>query len=91
MSSLRSLQRSNQLLAIRDPEVMQKVIELPVNDSMLMQEMQCQNDFRAVESRPILVEFSGPLNLEHEISAVDIFHDEEKSVLKNYIFSLLPF
>ena len=50
---------------------------------MLMQEMQCQNDFRAVESRPILVEFSGPLNLEHQISAVDIFHDEEKSVLKN--------
>ena len=50
-----------------------------------MQEMQCQNDFRAVESRPILVEFSGPLNLEHQISAVDIFHDEEKSVLKKSV------
>ena len=62
---------------------MQKeVIELPVNDSMLMQEMQCQNHFRAVETRPILVEFSRPLNLEHEIAAVDIFHHEEKSVLQ---------
>jgi len=46
-----------------------------------MQEMQCQNHFRAVETRPILVEFSRPLNLEHEIAAVDIFHHEEKSVL----------
>ena len=47
-----------------------------------MQEMQCQNHFRAVETRPILVEFSRPLNLEHEIAAVDIFHHEEKSVLQ---------
>ena len=64
-------------------ELQKEVIELPVNDSMLMQEMQCQNHFRAVETRPILVEFSRPLNLEHEIAAVDIFHHEEKSVLQN--------
>lgn len=55
---------------------------LPVDDPMLMQELQRARDFRRIELRSRLVELPRPLDLEHEITTVHVFHNEEETILR---------
>ncbi len=48
---------------------------------MLVEKLQRQDDLRRVEPRPGLVELACPLDLEHEVAAVDVLHHEEQPVL----------
>ena len=56
--------------------------ELPVDDSVLVEEHEGGRDLCSIEPGTRLVEFSGALNLEHEVSAIYILHDEKEAVLK---------
>lgn len=56
--------------------------KLPVDYSMLVEKHESGCDLCSVEPRTRLIEFSGPLNLEHEVSTIYIFHDEEEAVLE---------
>lgn len=49
---------------------------------MLVEKHESRCDLGSVEPGTRLVEFSGPLNLKHEVSTIYIFHDEEEAVLK---------
>lgn len=49
---------------------------------MLVEEHESRCDLCSVEPRTRLIEFSRPLNLEHEVSTIYIFHDEKKAVLE---------
>lgn len=55
--------------------------QLPVNDSMPVQEHQSWRDLGSVKAGPRLVELSRALNLKHQIASVDILHHEEQPVL----------
>src|SRR6218665_3734039 len=48
---------------------------------MAMQKHKCQCDFGRIKSGPSFVKLSGSLNLEHEISSIDILHDKEQTIL----------
>lgn len=56
--------------------------ELPVDDSVLVEEHEGGRDLCSIEPGTRLVELSGALNLEHEVSAVYVLHDEKEAVLK---------
>lgn len=64
--------------------VQQNVVQLqiPIYDTVAMQELQSHRHFSRIERGATLVEFARPLNLEHEITAVDVLHDEEQAVLR---------
>ena len=47
-----------------------------------MQELQSGDDLRGVEPRPVFAKLAGSLNVEHQVSAVQILHHEEEVVLK---------
>lgn len=49
---------------------------------MLVEEHESRRDLCSIETGTRLVEFSGPLNLEHEVSTVYIFHDEKEAILE---------
>lgn len=49
---------------------------------MLVEEHESRRDLRSIEPGTRLIEFSRPLNLEHEVSTVYIFHDKEEAVLE---------
>lgn len=50
---------------------------LPVNDAFAMQKLQSGHNFSGIETRSRLLESATLLNVEHEITAVKIFHYEE--------------
>ena len=54
---------------------------LPIYNSMFVKELEGQNDFRAIKSGPIFVEFSSTLYLEHQIAAIDVLHDKKEPVI----------
>ena len=49
----------------------------PVNDAFSVEEFEGQEDFRGIESGPFSLESTRLLNVEHQISAVQIFHHEK--------------
>ena len=53
-----------------------------------MQEFQSQKNFRRVEFCPFQIEFSTLLDVEHQISAVQVFHGKEQMRLKWETFNL---
>lgn len=64
---------------------------LPVDHAMLVEEHESRCDLCSIEPGTRLVKFSGPLNLEHEVSTVYIFHDEKEAILegeKKVLFKL---
>ena len=46
-----------------------------------MKKEESQDDFCGVESCPVLIELAGPLDLEHEVTAVDVLHHKEQPLL----------
>lgn len=56
--------------------------QLPVNDSMPVQEHQRRRDLSCVKARPRLVELPRALNLKHQVASVDVLHHEEQAVLE---------
>ena len=55
-----------------------KLLVLPVNDALFVQEFQSGDDFGRVKPGPILFETPALLDVEHEIAAVQILHHEEQ-------------
>lgn len=55
---------------------------LPVDHSVLVEKHESRCDLCGIEPRTWLIKFSGPLNLEHEVSTIYVFHDEEEAVLE---------
>lgn len=49
---------------------------------MLVEEHEGRRDLGSIEPGTRLIEFSGALNLEHEVSTIYIFHDEKEAVLR---------
>lgn len=42
-----------------------------------MEKLQSQNDLSRVISSSGFVKFSGSLNLKHQVTTIDVFHDKE--------------
>ena len=55
--------------------------DLPVDDASVMQEEESKDDLSRVESCPVFVKLAGSLDLEHEISTVDVLHNKEQPLL----------
>lgn len=55
--------------------------QLPVNDSMSVQEHQSRRDLGSVKAGPRLVKLPRALNLKHQVASVDILHHKEQPVL----------
>ena len=53
----------------------------PINDAVPMQEAERQSHLGRVETGARLVKFAGALDLEHQVPAVHVLHDEEQTVL----------
>lgn len=56
---------------------------VPVDDAMLVQEHERGRDLSGVEPRTGLVKLPGALDLEHQISSIDVLHDEEEPILRS--------
>ena len=54
----------------------------PVNDAFPVQKFKREQDLGGVEPRPVHVEPSGLLDVEHEVAAVQVLHHEEEVRLK---------
>jgi hypothetical protein len=54
---------------------------VPVNDSMLVKELESERNFGCVEPGSWLVKLPSSLYLEHEVPPIDVLHDEEEPVL----------
>lgn len=57
-------------------------LNLPVNDPILVQKHEGRGHLSSVEPGTSFIEFAWTLDLEHQVSAIHIFHDEEQTVLK---------
>lgn len=55
--------------------------QLPVNDSVPVQEHQSRRDLGSVKTRPRLVELPRALNLKHQVASIDVLHHKEQPVL----------
>jgi hypothetical protein len=55
-------------------------LQVTVDDSAFVKEQQGANNFGRVEARARLVELARSLDLEHQITAVHVLHDEEQSI-----------
>ena len=55
---------------------------------MAVEELQGQRHLGGVEAGARLVELAHPLDLEHQVAAVDVLHDEEEPVLPSNPFGL---
>lgn len=55
---------------------------LPINDTVLMEKHQCQRYFCCIKTCSRFIKFSRTLNLKHQISSIDIFHDQKEAFLK---------
>lgn len=58
-------------------------VKVPVDDTILVQEHECWRDLSGIEPRTWLIKLPGTLDLEHQISSVDVLHDEEEPVLRS--------
>ncbi len=58
--------------------------EAPVDDAVPVEEHEGERHLGRVEPGPWLVELARPLDLKHEIAAVDVLHDEEETVLQTF-------
>ena len=56
-------------------------MSIPVDDAVPVQEHKGQRDLGSVEPGTLLIKLPGTLDLEHEISAIDILHHKEQTVL----------
>ena len=56
-----------------------------------MKELQCDENFACVELRSILIEFLHQLYMVHEITTVQIFHNEEEILLQKICYFKVPF
>lgn len=57
-------------------------MNLPVNDPILVQEHEGWGHLSSIEPGTSFIEFAWTLDLEHQVSAIHIFHDKEQTVLK---------
>lgn len=55
--------------------------QLPVNDSMAVQEHQSWRDLGSIKPWPRLVELPRALNLKHQVASVDILHHKKQPIL----------
>ena len=58
------------------------LFDVPINYAVFVEKLQGEHDLGRVETRARLVEFSSALDLEHEITSVDVLHHEEKAILR---------
>lgn len=56
-------------------------MHIPVNDPSVVQKEQSQHNLSSVEPRSVFVKLSRPLDLEHEVATIDVFHHKEQSLL----------
>ena len=54
----------------------------PINNAVVVQEAKSQDDFRGIKTGSFFGELTASLDLEHQISATDTFHDKEKALLR---------
>lgn len=55
----------------------------PIDDVLGMKELKGDDDLAGIESRASLVELLDSLDVMHQISAVEIFHDKEEILLQH--------
>lgn len=55
--------------------------QLPVNDSVPVQEHQSRRDLCGIKTGPRLIELPRALNLKHEVASIDVLHHKEQPVL----------
>lgn len=55
---------------------------IPVNDSSFVKENEATHDFGRIETRARLLESASLLDLEQEITAIHVLHDEKELVLR---------
>lgn len=55
---------------------------IPVNHVVAVKELQGARHLRGVKTSSRLLKLPGSLNLEHQVPAVHVLHDEEQSVLR---------
>lgn len=51
---------------------------LPVNDALFVEEFETRDDLCGIESGTVLLETAALLDVEHEVSPVQILHHEEQ-------------
>jgi len=51
---------------------------IPVDDPFPMEELKSQKDFCRVEPRPLQLEPAALLDVEHQVAAVQVLHDEKQ-------------
>ena len=56
--------------------------EVPVDDALVVQELEAAEDLGRVESGPVLRELDGVDNVEHQIASVQKFHEKEDVFLR---------
>lgn len=54
----------------------------PIDNALFVQELETRDYFGAIESGPLLGEASALLDVEHEITAIQILHHEEQVALQ---------
>ena len=54
---------------------------LPVDDASVVKEEKGEDDLGRVKPCSVLVELAGSLNLEHEVTSIDVFHHKEQPLL----------
>lgn len=57
-------------------------LQVAVDDEVAVEEHEGEGDLSCVESGASLVKATCPLNLEHQVTAVHVLHDEEEAVLQ---------
>ena len=60
-------------------------LKLPVNDAFVVEEFQTRHDFGAVKAGPDFGKTTLFLDVEHEVAAVEVLHDEEQMRLEKKI------
>lgn len=66
-------------MIIRDLEV---ICHSPINDSLLVQELQSGDNFGGIETSPGLWEPATRLYVEHQIATIQVFHHKKQVTLK---------
>jgi len=58
-------------------------LSLPIDNALFVQELEARDYFGAIESGPLLGKASALLDVEHEITAIQILHHEEQVALQD--------
>lgn len=56
---------------------------LPINDSSFVKKLQTADHLRCIKSGSIIFKLPIILNVKHEVTAIEIFHDKEQMALNN--------